>query len=120
MFPTALRQLASRFSARLPAALPSTPARIPSTPVASSSRTISHICSSNHHHLPSAFRSIRPSLARSVPPSVLFQRIRSVQVRGFKVRSSVKRICEACFVVRRKGRVYVLCKKFPKHKQRQG
>jgi ribosomal protein L36 len=37
-----------------------------------------------------------------------------------KVRSSVKRMCDACKVVRRKGRVYVICKRDPKHKQRQG
>ena len=37
-----------------------------------------------------------------------------------KVRASVKRICEACKVVRRKGRIYVICKANPRHKQRQG
>ncbi|MEK7212281.1 MAG: 50S ribosomal protein L36 [Patescibacteria group bacterium] len=36
-----------------------------------------------------------------------------------KVRSSVKKICQSCRVVRRRGRVYVICKN-PKHKQRQG
>ena len=37
-----------------------------------------------------------------------------------KVRSAVKRMCEGCRIVRRKGRVYVVCKRDPKHKQRQG
>jgi large subunit ribosomal protein L36 len=37
-----------------------------------------------------------------------------------KVRASVKKICEKCKVVRRKGRVYVINKKNPRHKQRQG
>jgi large subunit ribosomal protein L36 len=37
-----------------------------------------------------------------------------------KVRASVKKMCESCKIVRRKGVVRVLCKKFPKHKQRQG
>lgn len=37
-----------------------------------------------------------------------------------KVRSSVKKMCEYCKIVRRKGVVRVVCKKFPKHKQRQG
>ncbi|MDI6802266.1 MAG: 50S ribosomal protein L36 [Bacteroidota bacterium] len=37
-----------------------------------------------------------------------------------KVRSSVKKLCENCKIVRRKGYVYVICKKNPKHKQRQG
>lgn len=36
-----------------------------------------------------------------------------------KVRPSVKRICENCKIVRRRGVVYVLCSN-PKHKQRQG
>ncbi|MFN3347095.1 MAG: 50S ribosomal protein L36 [Candidatus Bipolaricaulaceae bacterium] len=36
-----------------------------------------------------------------------------------KVRSSVKKICEKCQVLRRKGRLWVLCRN-PKHKQRQG
>ncbi|KAF8905563.1 ribosomal protein L36-domain-containing protein [Gymnopilus junonius] len=40
--------------------------------------------------------------------------------RGMKVRSSVKLMCDGCNVVRRKGRVYVVCSKNPKHKQRQG
>ncbi|KAL7679749.1 putative ribosomal protein L36 [Plasmopara halstedii] len=37
-----------------------------------------------------------------------------------KVRSSVKRMCDGCKVVRRKKRVYVICDRSPKHKQRQG
>ena len=36
-----------------------------------------------------------------------------------KVRSSVKRICENCKIVRRKGIVRVICTN-PKHKQKQG
>ncbi|UCF21409.1 MAG: 50S ribosomal protein L36 [Gemmatimonadota bacterium] len=37
-----------------------------------------------------------------------------------KVRSSVKRICENCKLVRRRGVVRVICKRNPRHKQRQG
>jgi len=37
-----------------------------------------------------------------------------------KVRTSVKRICANCKIVRRKGRVYVICSSNAKHKQRQG
>ncbi len=37
-----------------------------------------------------------------------------------KVRSSVRRICSGCKIVRRKGRVRVICKSDPKHKQVQG
>ncbi|NES81851.1 MAG: 50S ribosomal protein L36 [Moorea sp. SIO2B7] len=36
-----------------------------------------------------------------------------------KVRASVKKICEKCRVIRRRGRVMVICNN-PKHKQRQG
>lgn len=36
-----------------------------------------------------------------------------------KVRPSVKPMCEKCKVIKRKGRVMVICEN-PKHKQRQG
>ncbi|KAL8094629.1 hypothetical protein AgCh_036244 [Apium graveolens] len=39
---------------------------------------------------------------------------------NMKVRSSVKKMCEFCRTVKRRGRVYVLCTANPKHKQRQG
>ena len=42
------------------------------------------------------------------------------EVCTMKVRSSVKPICEHCKVVRRKGVVRIICKRNPKHKQRQG
>lgn len=38
---------------------------------------------------------------------------------NMKVRASVKRMCENCKVIRRKGVVRVICTN-PKHKQRQG
>jgi len=37
-----------------------------------------------------------------------------------KVRSSIKPICEHCKVVRRRGTLRIICKRNPKHKQRQG
>ncbi len=37
-----------------------------------------------------------------------------------KVRSSVKRICEHCKIVRRNGVLRVICSADPRHKQRQG
>jgi large subunit ribosomal protein L36 len=37
-----------------------------------------------------------------------------------KVQASIKKICENCKVVRRKRRILIICKKNPKHKQRQG
>ena len=37
-----------------------------------------------------------------------------------KVRSSVRRICEHCKLVKRKGVIRVICAANPRHKQRQG
>lgn len=36
-----------------------------------------------------------------------------------KVRPSVRKICPKCKIVRRKGKVLVICQN-PKHKQKQG
>ncbi|MDD2766673.1 MAG: 50S ribosomal protein L36 [Candidatus Moranbacteria bacterium] len=36
-----------------------------------------------------------------------------------KVRASVKKICAHCKIVKRRGKVFVICVT-PKHKQRQG
>ncbi|HEY7478408.1 MAG TPA: 50S ribosomal protein L36 [Actinomycetota bacterium] len=36
-----------------------------------------------------------------------------------KVRPSVKRICDRCRIIRRRGRILVICSN-PRHKQRQG
>jgi large subunit ribosomal protein L36 len=36
-----------------------------------------------------------------------------------KVQSSVKKRCKDCKTVRRRGKIYIICKN-PKHKQRQG
>ncbi|MDP8208238.1 MAG: 50S ribosomal protein L36 [Candidatus Electryonea clarkiae] len=36
-----------------------------------------------------------------------------------KVRSSVRKMCEHCKIIKRRGVVRVICKN-PKHKQRQG
>jgi large subunit ribosomal protein L36 len=51
-------------------------------------------------------------------PATMELSLRS-EVRTMKVRSSVKRICESCKIVRRQGKVYVICTN-PRHKQRQG
>jgi len=37
-----------------------------------------------------------------------------------KVRTSVKKICNGCSIIRRDGVVRIICKKDPRHKQRQG
>ena len=64
----------------------------------------------------------RLSAATSSTPSALHQHAH-VQMRtpalsrGMKVRSSVKVMCDGCSIVKRKGRVYVICSRNPKHKQ---
>ena len=37
-----------------------------------------------------------------------------------KVRASVKRMCNQCKIIKRKGVIRVICTADPKHKQRQG
>jgi len=37
-----------------------------------------------------------------------------------KVRPSVKPMCDKCRIIKRKGRLMVICSKYPNHKQRQG
>lgn len=41
------------------------------------------------------------------------------EVLTMKVRPSVKPMCEKCKIIKRKGKVMVICEN-PKHKQRQG
>nr|AIW05891.1 ribosomal protein L36 [Rhabdadenia biflora] len=36
-----------------------------------------------------------------------------------KIRASVRQICERCRLIRRRGRIIVICSN-PRHKQRQG
>ena len=55
----------------------------------------------------------------SVPKSGPFNEFRPPGV-PVKVRSSVKPICEHCKVVSRRGVIRIMCKRNPKHKQRQG
>jgi large subunit ribosomal protein L36 len=40
--------------------------------------------------------------------------------RFMKVRASVKKICDKCKVIKRKGVVRIICPANPRHKQRQG
>ncbi|KAK9478593.1 ribosomal protein L36-domain-containing protein [Lipomyces japonicus] len=89
-------------------------------------------------HILRTSRAVSTLFRRSVVPSLSwaaeiqsnmsgsgFQRLNqvfdnSISSRGIKVRSSVKKLCEHCYTVRRKGRLLVRCKKNQKHKQRQG
>ncbi|KAI9226071.1 MAG: ribosomal protein L36-domain-containing protein [Piptocephalis tieghemiana] len=58
----------------------------------------------------------------SVPrfPEMRVQVPEYIQVRGMKVRTAIKKRCDKCLIVRRRGRRYVVCSENPKHKQRQG
>ncbi|OCF33206.1 ribosomal protein L36 [Kwoniella heveanensis BCC8398] len=106
---------------RLPTPLAG-PSRLPLT---GHSTTIgARQCSSCPPRAPLALNvpSVRPNLAHSQILSSASSSIARggptmIQVRGMKVRSSVKRFCDGCSVVRRKGRIYVICSKNPKHKQ---
>ena len=51
------------------------------------------------------------------PPHPL--RLYNRRYQSMKVRPSVKPICEKCKIIRRKGKVMVICEN-PKHKQKQG
>ena len=46
-------------------------------------------------------------------------RFHEQEVIAMKVRPSVKPICEKCKIIKRKGKVMVICEN-PKHKQKQG
>ncbi|EIW64633.1 uncharacterized protein TRAVEDRAFT_111242 [Trametes versicolor FP-101664 SS1] len=71
--------------------------------------------------------STRPLLSRIRPASLPHSHLHHahhalpsanvVLSRGMKVRASVKTMCDGCSVVKRKGRVYIICSKNPKHKQ---
>ncbi|CAI1751041.1 hypothetical protein SEUBUCD646_0P01050 [Saccharomyces eubayanus] len=63
-----------------------------------------------------------PSLLSAGPqqPALTAANRSLVFSRGFKVRTSIKKFCSDCYLVRRKGRVYIYCKSNKKHKQRQG
>lgn len=60
----------------------------------------------------------------SVPPlavrSSIFAAAQLAPLRTFKTKSAVKKMCSNCYLVKRKGRVFVYCKSNAKHKQRQG
>ncbi|WFD26753.1 hypothetical protein MNAN1_001740 [Malassezia nana] len=54
---------------------------------------------------------------RSIPHSFMPLPMQPPLTRGMKVRSSVKKMCNYCAIVRRKGRLYVICSRNAKHKQ---
>ena len=44
----------------------------------------------------------------------------NIEVSNMKVRPSVKPMCDKCKVIKRNGKVMVICSKNKSHKQRQG
>jgi large subunit ribosomal protein L36 len=48
-----------------------------------------------------------------------FDIIANLEDNEMKVRASVKTMCDKCKIIKRHGRVMVICEN-PKHKQRQG
>ncbi len=55
----------------------------------------------------------------ALPPTYGGHLRRVQEVINMKVRPSVKPMCEKCKIIKRKGKVMVICEN-PKHKQRQG
>lgn len=70
----------------------------------------------------STLSSMRAPVFRTAIPNAVYGSATTLlmPMRTFKVRTSVKKFCKDCYMVRRKGRVYVYCKSNGKHKQRQG
>ncbi|CAK7221259.1 hypothetical protein SBRCBS47491_004467 [Sporothrix bragantina] len=84
-------------------------------PVAAMASSQQHTCQHGHVH----------NHTHKHTPALAVGHARQ-QTRGMKVHSSVKRRCEHCKVVRRKGGkrhrgyMYIICPANPRHKQRQG
>jgi large subunit ribosomal protein L36 len=64
-------------------------------------------------------RSTQPSKPRASSPSVCGTDRYEQGDKHMKVQPSVKKICDKCKVIRRHGRVMVICENL-RHKQRQG
>jgi large subunit ribosomal protein L36 len=66
----------------------------------------------------------RVGLSADDPPVVTAGRLVESEWRReasvMKVRASVKKICDKCKVIKRKGTVRIICPANPRHKQRQG
>ncbi|KAH7104780.1 hypothetical protein BKA62DRAFT_606545, partial [Auriculariales sp. MPI-PUGE-AT-0066] len=70
------------------------------------------------HAISSSFSLLaRSGLALRPRSQTLVQAHAHEQQRGYKVRSSVKKLCDGCFPVRRKGVLFIQCSRNPRHKQ---
>ena len=59
------------------------------------------------------------AVLRNKASGTAINRAEQKEVNIMKVRPSVKPMCEKCKIIKRKGRIMVICDN-PKHKQRQG
>ncbi|GAA6036529.1 hypothetical protein JCM8097_003549 [Rhodosporidiobolus ruineniae] len=114
---------ASRTSSLSSTPSPSQPTA--STPSPSSTRALSSLAPNPASHprscgcarcAPRTIASSAPTRPRAIVGASAVQDAQ----RGMKVRSSIKKYCDGCSVVRRKGTLFVVCSNDPKHKQRQG
>jgi len=62
----------------------------------------------------------RPFQGPHVRAGAVDDPVRFDEESAVKVKASIRKICASCQVVRRKGKVRVICKSNPKHKQVQG
>ncbi|KAL8194226.1 UNVERIFIED_CONTAM: hypothetical protein K2H54_005889, partial [Gekko kuhli] len=78
--------------------------------------------------LPGQLQNVSPLQAHSAPklrtmdllPFLTKGPLPSLQpVAGMKCKVIIKKRCKDCFIVRRRGRLYVYCKTHPRHKQRK-
>ena len=73
--------------------------------------------------LPGGYNSLSRSLVDFVSPAILcVYRLSRAYLHCrwiMKVRASVRRMCEKCKLIKRKGVVRIICED-PRHKQRQG
>ncbi|KAJ3214309.1 hypothetical protein HDU67_001800 [Dinochytrium kinnereticum] len=84
-----------------------------------SSRTFTSIINRTSSLLPTSFSSAATATPLSngmIQRSNLLQRL---TVRTYKTKSSLKLRCEHCFFAKRRGKLRVICKENPKHKQVQ-
>ncbi|XP_028030041.1 39S ribosomal protein L36, mitochondrial [Bombyx mandarina] len=63
--------------------------------------------------LPILNRISQPSVTNFVKPVIPLV----TQISGIKIKGRVRRRCRSCYFVFRDERVYIMCSKFPRHKQ---
>ncbi|PTQ51225.1 MAG: LSU ribosomal protein L36p [Brockia lithotrophica] len=79
-------------------------------------RGVVPICGEEEEAVPASGARSKEAKRESVQPRTSAHEKEAIFV---KVRPSIKPVCEKCKVIRRHGKVMVICSN-PKHKQRQG